>query len=759
MNSFCKFILFLAILFHASNTFAIELEVVLNCKFSSQRIYFCLAKGLENQDKNSVFSNVIGSHSKNMANEQVEGLLIKGQNVSFIPKNISKFFKKLERYEVKSSWLTSIERDDFKGLSDLDSLILDDNLLVELSPDVFNDLIGLKNLRLDGNKFTEFHYKTFSKIINLEVLRLENNQLTSIHEDLFAQLHKLKEIYLQNNKIHDLREQTFAKCSQLEVIDLSNNLLKTVGPEALKGLQKLKTHNFNNNECITKNYTTVEDLKEIFQTSCFPPYFTRFVKEIEAIKKSETSSKEKLSSCEKSLGKDKEALNSVTNDLKTANEEKSSCEENHEACKTEKNSIQETLDACNKERKLKDEQLLEVNANLTKCESIEKDFIKSLELTNKTVANAMKDVRECKLKTDLLSTALSLAHSRYDDLEKELQNKSKINPKIQPTFETTSLKPNINNNDSLEKKNVIEKNQELEKLQEKLNESEKISAKLMEENKKFSEKMKQAEQEVTSLTKSLKKCMTQMTPCNNFFIGCSYQVVPRSEEYVCRAKHVSACQPGMKLNLEGTHRFGKSNSNVNVLEIQDSIFHFTNDIFKHLPYLSKIQVKNGGLSTLEPRLESSSLRELEIELNSFRDIPNEIFSGVRNLHSLLLDKNAIEILYKDSFAGINHLKQLSLKDNRISELPQSVFDELTSLTHLSMVNNRLTVLNGNLLKFNTLLQVVKFDDNNDLKLIGTTLLDFSTSLRMIHFNGTCIGTRYYDNIREVKESIRLNCQK
>ena len=212
----------------------------------------------------------------------------------------------------------------------------------------------------------------------------------------------------------------------------------------------------------------------------------------------------------------------------------------------------------------------------------------------------------------------------------------------------------------------------------------------------------------------------------------------------------------MKLaSVEGIHLHDRSNRDVKSLEIIDSIFHFTNDIFKHLPSLKKIAIKNGGMSTLEPKMQSSSVTYLEVEGNKIREVPDEIFVGLPNLDSLQLNNNEIEQINQFAFSGLSKLKELSLKDNKISQLPVEVFKDLVELTHLSLKRNKLRALDGNLLKHNLKVEIVKFENNNELKFIGESLLDFSKHLRIAGFAETCVGD--FVLVDQIRQKIKTNC--
>lgn len=215
----------------------------------------------------------------------------------------------------------------------------------------------------------------------------------------------------------------------------------------------------------------------------------------------------------------------------------------------------------------------------------------------------------------------------------------------------------------------------------------------------------------------------------------------------------------MKLSsVEGVHEFAHSRDDVTSLEISDSLFHFTNMIFHHLPGLRKIKVKASGLSTLEPPMESTSLLRLEIEGNNFNNVPSEVFAGLENLENLHLDSNHIQELLGDSFSGLLHLVELRLEDNEIKALPERVFDSLPNLKSLSLMKNLLSSLEGNLLIQNRLLTTLRFNDNRELRSINPSLLNSLTSLDNVDFRFTCVGRDIFD----VETTIRMmkqNCRK
>lgn len=219
-----------------------------------------------------------------------------------------------------------------------------------------------------------------------------------------------------------------------------------------------------------------------------------------------------------------------------------------------------------------------------------------------------------------------------------------------------------------------------------------------------------------------------------------------------------ACKPNMKLSsVEGVHVHRKNKDDVDSLEISDSLFHFTQDIFEQFTSLKKIRVKASGLSTLEPPLESVNLVRLDIEGNKIDNIPSGIFAGLENLEILSLDKNDIQELVSGSFDNLLHLIELRMEDNLIKSLPERVFDSLPNLKSLSLSKNLLGSLDGRLLSQNQMLTWLRFNDNRELREVDPELLDDLTSLTFVDFRNTCVGQGSFD-VATTKMRIKQHCR-
>lgn len=741
--------------------FAENSGITLNCKYHKHSSYACIVLGFENHVANVTVSQVKGNHIKGKSNSDIVELVIKDQNASFVPINVKDYFPNIISYEVKNSSLTDIARNYFAGLKKIETVVLVNNLLKTLNSDVFNDLNNLKHIRLSGNQLTKLHFKLFANNADLEVIMFDNNAIDFVHELLFENLVNVKELYLQNNKIVDLRDRTFRKNKNLELLDLSNNKLKSIGPKLFEGLENVKTFDFSNNTCVQNGFKTIDELVAEIENSCFPPDFVRYEEEIKSLKEAQESANETLTTCQSDLEDSNSSKTDLEAQVEKANEEKSSLEGERDSCNEEKEALEKEVEELKKEREDKKSEYEELAKNLTLCETSHGSTMETFRIIDTLLDRTNNTIDKCLYKVSVLEKALALSKAHSGNGEKEDSNQVSTlqADKAQLITERDDVIRALQNEKEVNEK-LRKENEGLQRRIEELAAGNQNVATTSDAGE-CKNLLQETKTQLLSRESDLRSCMSQLPLCSSFYIDCLFasKEVNNEETYTCKAKHVQACQPGMKLaSVDGIHLSGKTNNHVNVLEIQDSMFQFTNDVFKQLPYLRKFYIKNSGLSSLQPQLRSSSLRELDIEENKFGEIPERSFEGVSKLEKMLLDNNWIETISAEAFVGLSSLNDLSLKDNQIRELPLGVFDHLRSLTHLSLKNNFVTSLHGDIFKQNTRLEVVQFDNNKELMTVGMNLLDFSRSWRLLHFAGTCVGDSNDSSLQDVRNKIFRNCQ-
>ena len=136
--------------------------------------------------------------------------------------------------------LSSLQSDDFDGLSGLEVLNLDNNALTALPEDLFDGLTSLDELNLEDNSLTSLPLAQFDGLTTLRLLYLEDNALAALPEDLFDGLTNLERVNLFNNSLTALPSDVFDGLDSLIYLLLSGNSLATLPEDAFDGLSTLQ---------------------------------------------------------------------------------------------------------------------------------------------------------------------------------------------------------------------------------------------------------------------------------------------------------------------------------------------------------------------------------------------------------------------------------------------------------------------------------------------------------------------------------------
>lgn len=156
------------------------------------------------------FSNIIISNTQNLIN--VQGFSARDQQIHFLPKNINKFFLKLEILELFQTGLKKISSRDLKGLENLKYLSLSHNKIENLEVNLFQHNRGLKTIILNNNKINLIEPTAFKGLRELKHLQLQNN---------FC-INKAESNYLD---VENLIESSKIICSKI-VMELQQKILR-----------------------------------------------------------------------------------------------------------------------------------------------------------------------------------------------------------------------------------------------------------------------------------------------------------------------------------------------------------------------------------------------------------------------------------------------------------------------------------------------------------------------------------------------------
>ena len=153
--------------------------------------------------------------------------------------------------QLERKGITRLKSGDFRGLSSLELLRLNDNELSALPADVFDGLSYLKHLWLDRNDLTTLPDGVFDSLTNLRGLSWDSNGLTTLPDGVLDGLSNLGHLSWDSNGLTTLPDGAFNGLSNLKELDLSNNDLSTLPDGVFDGLSKLDWLDLSNNDLTT----------------------------------------------------------------------------------------------------------------------------------------------------------------------------------------------------------------------------------------------------------------------------------------------------------------------------------------------------------------------------------------------------------------------------------------------------------------------------------------------------------------------------
>ena len=139
---------------------------------------------------------------------------------------------------LQGAQITSLYEDDFAGLHDLISLLLDSNEIRVLPTGVFTDLMSLHLLWLDDNRLTALPDHVFAGLTNLEELSLRGNRLDTLDSPI-AHLPALERLYLDDNPFRGLPPRPFSRLPELRELTLGGYEMRSIPQDMFAGLAQL----------------------------------------------------------------------------------------------------------------------------------------------------------------------------------------------------------------------------------------------------------------------------------------------------------------------------------------------------------------------------------------------------------------------------------------------------------------------------------------------------------------------------------------
>ena len=155
--------------------------------------------------------------------------------------------------------------------------------------------------------------------------------------------------------------------------------------------------------------------------------------------------------------------------------------------------------------------------------------------------------------------------------------------------------------------------------------------------------------------------------------------------------------------------------------------------------LTSLNLSNNQISSLkiENFVSLHYMKYLDISSNQINELGLKgLFSGLKGLKFLNLNRNQIEKIDPDTFSSLKYLEDLNLSGNNISQLDKDLFVSLVELTDLDLSFNQLKSLPDNLISRLKNLKLLKINNNKITKLPSnlfsiSKMLDIDSSSNQI----------------------------
>lgn len=151
--------------------------------------------------------------------------------------------------------LSSLQTNDFAGLSNLRQLVLNNNRLTSLPSGIFDDLISIYSLCLHNNQLTNLPLNLLAHRTKLRYLYFYKNKLGTFPEGIFNGATNLFKLSISQNQLTELPSNTFDRPGNLNRLTLSWNYLtdENPPPSRFSGLTNLTYLSFRRDRFVHPN--------------------------------------------------------------------------------------------------------------------------------------------------------------------------------------------------------------------------------------------------------------------------------------------------------------------------------------------------------------------------------------------------------------------------------------------------------------------------------------------------------------------------
>ncbi|KAI4479851.1 hypothetical protein M0804_010590 [Polistes exclamans] len=128
-----------------------------------------------------------------------------------------------------------------------------------------------------------------------------------------------------------------------------------------------------------------------------------------------------------------------------------------------------------------------------------------------------------------------------------------------------------------------------------------------------------------------------------------------------------------------------------IIDLSDNDVILPNEIFDPTPNLTRIELYNNGMETLDIRLINKLKKLIFLDLmeNELTEIADATFDNLVLLQTLLLEMNSLSVLSPYIFYQLRELDILDISMNNFSYIPSKLFDNNNKLNQLYLHHNKM----------------------------------------------------------------------
>ncbi|KAL7028232.1 hypothetical protein ACKWTF_005770 [Chironomus riparius] len=224
-----------------------------NCDFEKiASTYVCSPTSVNPVTNDYEEISVNGSHLTNFKDEDVTYIRFNSPlTLEYVPTKLFEIFQNIEIFGLQNVNLMNITSEAFTNCYKLKSLHIDGNKkLTEIPAKFAESCSNLVNLYLPGNAIKVIDKEAFKGLDNLNYLVLTRNELEELQPDIFTLAINLQNLFLDHNRIKFLNSDLFYPLRKLQLLSITNNQIEEVSLELFRNNPLLDQIFFDSNEIV-----------------------------------------------------------------------------------------------------------------------------------------------------------------------------------------------------------------------------------------------------------------------------------------------------------------------------------------------------------------------------------------------------------------------------------------------------------------------------------------------------------------------------